>query len=39
MRLMRGIECAAEQADPHARSMRRKNPLAAVKLLAVHGRI
>ena len=39
MGLMRRIEGAAEQPDPHAGGVRGQYPLGAVEFLRVHGRI
>jgi hypothetical protein len=39
MRLMRRVERAAEQADPHPGRVRRQDALGSGELLTVHGRI
>jgi hypothetical protein len=39
MRLVRRVERAAEQTDPHAGRVRGQDALGAGELLRVHGRI
>jgi hypothetical protein len=39
MRLVRRVECAAKQTDPHAGRMRWQDALGSSEFLTVHGRI